>query len=320
MRMTDLSRVVFPVELRDVFVDVTPANSAERELRRYVGHKAVVDRRSGRPISVVSNDYRIITHEQAIAYGKQCAETLFEKVDPKGLTIFNVIAPTTGSHCYIDLLHREYEVKLWGRDVYIPFMRIANSYDRTRSLRFLIGFCRAICTNGVIFASEAIEFKFAHTQEQSNDIRFDIKKNQMKDLEAKFVGYMDGVKGLAVPKAHAFPTFCRGMELTFDIGSDNKKRRSHETDRLKAFRKRVSPIIVNYFDEMGDNAYALFNAMTDFASNTPEDDKQEALYVHSRQRKAGAWLQEITDLAVKPDFRWETYLKDYLPYGTVGTN
>ena len=60
--------------------------------------------------------------------------------------------------------------------------------------------------------------------------------------------------------------------------------------------------------------------MTDYASNPPDDDKQEALQVVSRQRKAGAWLQEITGLQEKSEFSWEGYLKDYMEYGTVEMN
>lgn len=320
MRKTDLSEVLFPVGLRDVFVDSAPKKSENRQFRKFAGHRAVVNGWSGNPIAVVSNNYRIVTNEEAIAYGRQCVQELFTKVDPGKIGVFNIIAPDTGSFCYIDLIHEGYEVNMGGREIFLPYLRIVNSYNRTRSLKFLVGFCRRVCENGVVFESLTIEFNFPHTKEKSSNIIFNIKKGQMGDLEAKFVGYLNKVKNIAVAKEQAFPAFCRGMGKSFDINSENKERKAKEVRRLEECRERVSPLIEKYFGEIGANAYALFNAMTDYASNTPADDKQEALHVPSRQRKAGAWLQEITTLAEKPGFIWEQYLEEYLAYENVGNH
>jgi hypothetical protein len=128
MRVTDLSRVIFPIELRDVFVDGAPNGSEARQFSRYLGHKALVDGRSGRPICVVSDNYRVVTHEQSIVYGKQCVQSLFENIDTTKIQIFNIVSPDTASYCYIDLIHEGYQVNIWDKEVYLPYLRIANSY------------------------------------------------------------------------------------------------------------------------------------------------------------------------------------------------
>jgi hypothetical protein len=56
-----------------------------------------------------------------------------------------------------------------------------------------------------------------------------------------------------------------------------------------------------YAGELGENAYAAFNAVTEFASHPPENrcvhrDR------HSFQRLAGTWLTSFNDACRKPGF------------------
>ena len=221
----------------------------------------------------------------------------------------------------LDMIHEGYEVNIWGKEVYVPFMRISNSYNRTRSLKFLVGFCRKVCDNGLIFESETVSFNFSHTKESiGGDIRFDVKLGKMRELERKFTSYMEIVKGIPIAQGQAFPIFCKGMGVNFNINARDKKIKDAALEKLVDFRCRVTPLVDKYFSQGGANAYYLFNAMTDYASNVPQDDKQEVLQVISRQRRAGNWLQEISGLYDKPDFKWNSYLKEYLEYETAGMN
>jgi len=80
-------------------------------------------------------------------------------------------------------------------------------------------------------------------------------------------------------------------------------------------RSRSESLVRKYENEMDANAYALFNALTDFASRPPGlRDLRRA--EHSMQTQAGRWLREFDELLQanpKPN------LKEYLgEYGGVG--
>jgi hypothetical protein len=70
-----------------------------------------------------------------------------------------------------------------------------------------------------------------------------------------------------------------------------------------------------YAEEMGANAYALFNAVTDFASRPPalHDFRRSQ---HSMQTQAGRWLREFdVMLQGNPKPNFTEYLADYRSVG-----
>ena len=47
-------------------------------------------------------------------------------------------------------------------DVYRPFVRMVNSYDRSHAFSVSIGFMRKVCCNGMVLEKSAIRFRFDH--------------------------------------------------------------------------------------------------------------------------------------------------------------
>ena len=70
-----------------------------------------------------------------------------------------------------------------------------------------------------------------------------------------------------------------------------------------SLKMNAESLVEKYAREMGANAYALFNAVTDFASRPPglRDFRRSQ---HSIQTQAGRWLREFDELLQanpKPD-------------------
>ena len=59
-----------------------------------------------------------------------------------------------------------------------------------------------------------------------------------------------------------------------------------------ALNHHLGALCDRYFMELGDNAYAVFNAITDFASH-PLDNRCLHRDRHSLQRLAGDWLSKF---------------------------
>ena len=64
-----------------------------------------------------------------------------------------------------------------------------------------------------------------------------------------------------------------------------------------------------YAQELGENAYAVFNVITEFASQPP---RNRCVYRerHSLQRLAGAWLTDFSRESRKPDFDLGTHIEN----------
>ena len=64
-----------------------------------------------------------------------------------------------------------------------------------------------------------------------------------------------------------------------------------------------------YSSDLGENAYAAFNVITDFASHPPANrcvhrDR------HSLQRLAGSWVSRFSQQCSQPNFNLKSYLED----------
>ena len=186
-RITEFESLRFPVELRPVYYTHTEI-CGSRYQNPIPNSRVVVNKESGKPLGVVSKNYKLVTNEEAVEMGKQCCAELFGSNGAANIEVFNVDAPSTGSYCHIDLVHRGYVTKLlWGEkqsDIYIPYVRITNSYNTSRALRFDVGFCREICLNGAIFGAETITFAYNHTKhELNNSVQFNLQKRKNRKVD-----------------------------------------------------------------------------------------------------------------------------------------
>ncbi|HBL53670.1 MAG TPA: hypothetical protein DDZ34_06525 [Syntrophaceae bacterium] len=77
--------------------------------------------------------------------------------------------------------------------------------------------------------------------------------------------------------------------------------------------RHLEATFYQYVQELGENAYSAFNAITDFASHPPEN---RCVYRdrHSYQQIVGAWLSRFHDECRRKDFS----LSDYLVKLAVG--
>lgn len=84
---------------------------------------------------------------------------------------------------------------------------------------------------------------------------------------------------------------------------------SREAENWGTLSKHVSRPCVRYAGELGQNTYAVFNVIADFASH-----RFATRFVcrerHSLQRRAGAWLSTFVRQCRVSDFSLATYLEE----------
>lgn len=301
-----LDDVIFSLDKRDVFVDL-----GNNKLEKIPGKKALINAQTRKPISIIGNDYEIITNKEAYEYGKKCMKTLFKLNGNNGIELFNIISPETRSFCHIDLFIKDKDF-VTLQEHYRPFVRVTNSYNRMFKLSFKIGVCRDICKNGMIFNSDAISFNYIHVKGAREKINFKIKADEFERILNKFKSDMERIREKTFPADYSFLIFCKALGLSFDLSNDDELKSGREKDRLTSYRNTFSNRLDKYEKELGSNYYALYNVITDIGTRGFDNDKLFITRFNSRQAKAGIWLDQITEMLRKENINYEDYLKDYL--------
>ena len=118
-------------------------------------------------------------------------------------------------------------------DAFGPFIRVTNSYNGLRALSF------------------------------------EINNKKLSALKASFNDYFAGLQTCRLPRAYFEPLVCGALLI-------HEPKRVYEGPKKiledwSALNRHLNALCDHYFMELGDNAYAAFNAITDFASNPPEN-------------------------------------------------
>ncbi len=308
-RLCQLDDVLFAVGEHPIFVSVK-SPSGEKRIS-VPDKKAIVHGVTGRVLGIVSRGYRLVSNRQALEWTFQCCRTVFPETDSSEWAVKAIDAPSTAGHCCIDLVHNSTIldfslVSPEGRpDVFGPFIRVTNSYNGLRALVFNIGFFRKVCTNGLILRDTIIQFKFTHMRRDiGEEIQFQVAHDRLDRLKARFGDYVAALRDCPVPRKDLAPFVCRVLAFR---PPDFLKPNTREADDWSALSAIVVDLCNRYAADLGDNAYAVFNAVTELASHPPSNRlvRRER---NSLQRSAGEWVSDFSQLCRQPGFDLTRYL------------
>ncbi|RMG00159.1 MAG: DUF932 domain-containing protein [Planctomycetota bacterium] len=298
-RQTDLARVLFPVEKRPIYVF---DGRTYREEKRF---HAIVDVEKNHTFAVVSKDYHLVTNREAFELGRLFFRHVFSAATADDMEIFNIIQPATRSFCHIDFLHKARALVIQKGDTWFPYLRVTNSYNRTKPLCFDIGFCRAICTNGMIFGKQNVVLRYYHTREHITlSPILEVEANRLKKMEADFIGHMHRLREVDIPKENMFALACKAFGITITAEDLCKPQRRQ---RLLGLRDEIHRLADKYFAEMGGNGYAAINVLTDFATRPGAYTPQKSM-IHSLQKRCGDWLVGFLEAVNTRPFNLQEYL------------
>jgi len=305
-RNTNIDEQLFPVWQQPVYLEKQP--------KPIPGFKAIAGNPNGSSqtvFSIVSDNYQLVSNKEALEMGKQIHAKLFPNAQENSFEIFNVIAPASKSFCHIDIIDKNYTLNIWQQEVYVPFVRIHNSYNRSRSLQFDIGFCRKLCDNGMIFEQQAVKLKFAHTKQSISLEGLDkINVEHLKKLGQDFISKTTKSTKIQLPKKYFVPLAAKTLNRTFNFHEQDPVKKRIVAEKIELFTNSIDQYSDRYInkDHMGETAYAFYNVITDFASN---NDKLQASAKNGLQTKCGMWINQVGELVEKQGFKWEEEIKDF---------
>jgi len=310
-RNTNINEILFPVELKPVMVE--GSNNPIRGFKAVVGN--FDNQLSLFPkehvFSIVSDDYVLISNQMALDMAKDIHERLFPGGTSESFEIFNIKTPLTFGSCHIDIIDSNYKLNILKRELYVPFVRIQNSYNKTMPLHFQVGFCRSICTNGVIFEENSITINLRHTKSDFNSFNFDvIDTKRLKKFETDFISRTSKAEKIEIPEKVFVPLAAKVLNLNFNVDDEKSEQFEKNLERLAEFISVMEIYTDKYIrnEQLGETAYAFFNVITDYASNYPH---KQARTTHDLQNRCGRWLSEFCRRNSNDEIDWEEELVSY---------
>lgn len=277
-RVTDPSSIQFPVELRPIGIapgqqqkdEESSFGEIEEEYSPIDTHKAVVRVDNGAVFAIVSDKYRLLHNSHALQMGKRAFCHLFPDAKESDFEIYDIRQTKTGSACHVDLIHNSWKIDVWDQETWLPYLRVANSYNRSRALTFDFGFVRSLCSNGIIFQKETIRAKFYHTKGELNlDLSQEPEFEKLQELANEFTAYMKRLHRIKVAKELLLPMCLYLLDLDFDLESEDSAKRHKEVKRLDEVRQSLGTTLNHYTEELGENGYTALNAASDLATHNP---------------------------------------------------
>jgi hypothetical protein len=281
------------------------------------GKKALIAMDTGEVVGVVGDGYKVFTNQQAIELCQSFCRETFPDTTPHEWEYQMAHGPSTRSWAAMDILHRSHTMNLMGieggeSEIYTPYARITNSYNGSRALRIDVGFMRRHCANGVIFEQEAATVKVPHTRRGMHALKIAKPFSSMTALCDNFRTTLTGVRQVSLNRDEA-SKLVRAVAGWPILTSSPKPTDRRDQEALDAdLEARVDA----YRRELGENAYAAFNAMTDIAAHPPRSPR----FRRDRptlERRAGAWLRDFATVAAEPGFTIQGHL-DQIERGASG--
>lgn len=305
-RETSVQNLLFDVDQVPVEA-VIGSNGSTRRIS-IPGKKALIHQGTGHVLGVVGRDYRVVTNREAVNLAHEVCGKAFPGLSSVEWEAKRAAAPRTLSSAHIDLMHRTHVLNFLGSDIsqadpYTPFLRVTNSFNGARALCFDIGFMREHCSNGVIFEEEVATIKASHSKEALAQLQIEITGRSLPQMWDEFSKFITSVRSITMTTDQSTLALKTVLHLP-DPKPDDKPARK---EALHALTADFSTRLTGYRQELGENAYAVFNTLTDIAARAPEN----VCFQTTRdtiERRSGHWLKELAHQSQISGFDLERWI------------
>jgi len=139
-------------------VSEVPVSWGEINLQRASNYKAIVNPEIGKVYSIVSKDYKLIRHEDAVQRIESTIDENLELGKYKTDTEFY----NDGARMRVIYHFYKKSIEIERGDTVSPEIHLSNSYDTTWPFIVLIGAFRFVCTNGLVVGEKYLHLRKRH--------------------------------------------------------------------------------------------------------------------------------------------------------------
>jgi hypothetical protein len=251
-RETSVQDLLFDVDQVPIEA-VVGSNGSTRRIS-IPGKKALVNKLTGLVLGVVSRDCRVVTNQEAVKLAQEVCEKAFPGLSSVEWEAKRAAAPRTLSYAFIDLMHKTHVLNYWDSEIkkddpFTPFIRVTNSFNGARALRFDIGFMRKHCSNGVIFEEEVATIKASHSKEALAQLKIEITSRSLPQMWNEFSIFLTSVRSISMDTDQSNLALNTVLRLPEPKPEDKKAR----AEGLKALSLDLSTRLTGYQKELGPN-------------------------------------------------------------------
>lgn len=135
-----------------------PVSWGDLDLQRTHDHKAIVNPETGKVFSIVSKDYKLIRHEDAVM---RVNNVIAENSDlgkyDVSIEFFNDGSRMRSTYCFYEI-----SAEITSRDPVNPELHLFNSYDTSWPFILLLGAFRMVCSNGLVIGTKFLHIRKRH--------------------------------------------------------------------------------------------------------------------------------------------------------------
>lgn len=313
-----LQEVLFEITEAPIEVQVTRQGFSQRII--VPGKKALIHQENDHVLGIVGRDYRVVTNREAVELAREVCGQAFPGLSLQEWQAKRVAAPRTLSRAHIDLMHATHvlnyhDTGVGQNDPFTPFLRVTNSFNGARALRFDIGFMRKHCSNGVLFEEEVATMRAAHSSAALRELKVSISSRPLTKMWQDFTAFLSSVRGIAMTPEQSGQALATVLRLPAAKPEDPPARRKN----LQELSNEIQGRLNGYRQELGTNAYAVFNTLTDLAARPPDSPAFQKER-DTLEKQAGRWLKDLAGASQRPGFDLAHWLPAWQPDGTSRQN
>lgn len=231
-----------------------------------IGKRALINQKSGKVMSIVSDNYKVVTNEEI--FSAFCKNVEQAKINVEGATI-NVRQTSTGSRSMVDFVFPSHSIAVRGDDSETALQFCAlNSFDGSTRYLTKAGGLRMKCLNGQIVGDIIGSYSSLHTKSLDVNVGAEIVCKMVQDFQTskEYWARMMQTKITDGTAKSAIVKFLniKAADVDCDPTRENKRY------------ARVLSLWQQYSNELGGNVYALYNAFTHFISHQEKQYKEPA--------------------------------------------
>lgn len=237
------------------------------------GKRMIVNEDTNRCIGIVSDKYRVVTNAEVL-------EHLTTALDRSALDLTGLEAYVSQSHggarAMVNVRLPAHEIDLHGDKSQLQ-ISVLNSYDGRWKYQSRAGAIRMACLNGQILGS----FVGSYTEYHNAKLDVEAGAQQLINMANDFENAKEWWVQMMGRKVDN-----EQLLRSIAIFLTGKSKIEHREDFLKlpTVRKLIE-LYSGYSKEMGENAYALYNAFTDFVTHKKYRDETAAAALLTNQEK-----------------------------------
>lgn len=230
--------------------------------------KCLINEASNHVMSIVSTGYKTVSNEQIFSGFCQAVENSGIKADGAQIQVKQT---ATGSRAMVDFIFPEQLLEINGDTTALQLCAL-NSFDGSTRYLTKAGGLRMKCLNGQILGNIVGSYSSTH----NSRLDVDAGAQSVISMITEFNSAKD-YWGAMMKRKITFEASGKVRAAFLGLKYDDKIQNNSRYDRLAEIHQR-------YVTEMGSTVWALYNALTEYATHTRPKDGDPQYQMASRMR------------------------------------